>query len=254
MDDYLKLATVALALVLPYVTGTMLHHFLSRNWEKAIGWLLLFLFCLTTGLATLAIMAVEPGTFDPIPFLNIAPWVMLGQALLWGLFRFMNRHRRGSGGWHTVAVSACLISLAVGFLVPVTYNAIHQQRIAQDREIMDEAGYIPYPGAEYPDGEGKYEHKGGPGFGRLIVNFLTEDDPELVFGFYAQHAEDDGLRVRRGTSNWDGTQVQWVVGNESTAIEVTQEDSPGEWTFTVYFGIYSSFEEDYIEEKYDLTP
>ncbi|MCK4721414.1 hypothetical protein KAU08_12165, partial [bacterium] len=187
MDDYPVLTTVAMALVLPYVAGTMLHHFLTRNWEKAIGWLLLFLFCLTTGLATLAIAAVEPGEFDPtIPFLNIAPWVMLVQAIFWGLFRFMNWRRRGSSGWRTVAVSACFVSLAASLLIPVIYNAIHQQRITQDRELMDEAGFIPYPGADF--GDGKYEHKGGPGFGRLIVNFLTDDDPELVFGFYAQHA------------------------------------------------------------------
>lgn len=253
MDDYPVLTTVAMALVLPYVAGTMLHHFLTRNWEKAIGWLLLFLFCLTTGLATLAIAAVEPGEFDPtIPFLNIAPWVMLVQAIFWGLFRFMNWRRRGSSGWRTVAVSACFVSLAASLLIPVIYNAIHQQRITQDRELMDEAGFIPYPGADF--GDGKYEHKGGPGFGRLIVNFLTDDDPELVFGFYAQHAGDADLRVRRGTNNYTGTQVQWAVGNESTAIEVERKESPDEWRFSVYFGIYSSFEEDYIEENYDMDP
>ena len=58
----------------------------------------------------------------------------------------------------------------------------------------------------------------------------------------------------RGTSNWDGTHVQCAVGNESTAMEVEQEESPGEWTFYVYFGIYSSFEEDHIEENYDMEP
>ncbi len=253
MDVYPVLTTVALALVLPYVTGTMVHHFLARNWEKAIGWLLLFLFCLTTGLATLAIAAVESGEPDPnVPFVDITPWVMLGQAVLWGILGI--RRSRTAGGWRTVAIIACLISLAVGLLLPATYNAIHRQRIAQDRQILDEACYFPYPGAEFPDGHGKYKHRGGPGFGRLVVNFITDDDPELVFGFYAQHAGDAGLRVRRGTSNWDGTQAQWAVGIETMAIEVTQEDFPGEWTFTVYFGIYSSFEEDYIEENYDLAP
>jgi hypothetical protein len=255
MVDYLILITVALALILPYVTGTMLHHFLVRHWEKAIGWILLFTFCLTTGMATLVISAVEPGEFDPtIPFLNIAPWVMLAQAMLWGLFRFMNQRRRGSGRWRTVALTACLVSLTVGLLVPVTYNAVHQQRIAQDLDLLNEVGYIPYPGAVYPDGDGEYEHKGGPGFGHLIVHFLTDDDPDQVFDFYAQCAEDVGLRVRRGTSNRQGTNVLWAVGNETTAMEVEQKESPDEWTFNVYFGIYSSFEEDYIEENYDLDP
>ena len=141
MDRYLILATVALALILPYVAGTMLHHFLTRNWEKAIGWLLIFSFCLTEGLGLLVMAAVElwESPLD-IPFLNIAPWVLLAQAVLWGLFWFMYKRRREPSGWRTVAVSACLLSLAVGLLIPVTYNNVREQRIAKDQELLDEVG------------------------------------------------------------------------------------------------------------------
>lgn len=226
---------VALVFVLPYATGTMIHHFLTRHWEKAIGWLLIFSFCSTMGLAMLTIMAVRSGEVDPnIQILNLIRWVMLAQALLWALFRFMYQRRREPGGWRTVAASACLISLAVAFLVPVTYNAIRQQRIVQGQELMDEVGYMPYPGADYPDGKLK-NTGGGPGYECLSVRFLTDDDPEQVFDFYEQCAESAGLQVHLDTSSRYGTHVLWAVGDTSAAMKVEHAQSSDEWRLFVYW-------------------
>ena len=235
MEENLLLITLGLGLILPYVAGSMIHNFQSRKWEQAIGWLLVLSFCLTAGPTALLIGAVEAGESDlNLQIVNITPWVMVAQGVLWGLLLFGYLRGRKSGGWKTVAVTACLISLAVGFLIPVSFNAARGQRIAQDEEILAEVSYVPYPGAEFPDS--KYEHVGGgPGHECLSVRFLTDDDPGQVFEFYGQCAENAGLQVRSDITGDDETNVQWATGDSSVAMKVEQVQSPNEWKFSVYW-------------------
>ena len=242
---------VGLAFLLPYIMATMVNHFRIRNWEKAFGWLLLFLFCLTGFFGTFFTSVLYSGLGNPHQvFLNLILWPLIVQAMFWG-FVYINHDRvKIYHGYKAVALISLFLCLVIGILTPFSYNGLRDIRIAQDQQILDNACYIEYPGAEFPDEH--YDYKGGPGFECISITFLTDDDPEDVFDFYQQHADDSGLVVSTGITTYSENRGLWALGEEPVAFEVELDEEDNEWVFTAYWSDYMEAIENNFEWRYEL--
>ena len=237
--------------IFPWVIGTMFYHFHASHWKRAFGWLLAVLMIPSLVLAWIFAHALENVFYAPhTTLLVISIIVMILQAVHWMLTWRDYRSRNIVHRIRTVAIYAYIMSsllgfLGIGSLVKEYIYKYRERKIAAEKiehtlEILELAGYEPYPGALYPYGDipvtGQVDNPDSPDpAGSITLQFESKDDTSDVIKFFDSAARSHDNWAIRGRTRVDERPALVVVGENHTSMEII-EWRDGYWIVIVSYG------------------